>query len=355
MPYFPESIVSARMKSESSDVVGNKFIISAADMNRHDEEIRAIEKIIGVRQAKFPTGISTFSGVSGGSGSQPCSHNVVNDIFSAIENIVDLLQRIRDGAILLTSGVISKYDGPNAFDPKTAKIVFPTHWPMTTLPNGLEDHRVDPDFPLPNLDYIELPNVDDMPDAGYITIINDVSMMSYEAKKRIVHLPGYTSLATTDSPIYNVYDIAARIGGNSKLDLPDTRIFGVDTNVEYISYDGIDTANKRILNCRRSQLGSMATKHAPDDIVFKGIASIKVGPLMYKIFNGKSLDSIECILRSNGNIDLEVRGIDNKPPDYVAQTLYGWVHYSAMLVREIEPIPAYVPPTTNANEDGACS
>ena len=62
MGYFPESIMPSRLKDESQDVKGNEFVVSAADVNKHDEEIRALQRVIGVRPATFPG--KGFSGTS---------------------------------------------------------------------------------------------------------------------------------------------------------------------------------------------------------------------------------------------------------------------------------------------------
>lgn len=355
MSYFPESIVPANIKQESADVLGNKYIVSAADYNKHDEEIRAIERLIGIRRANYPCDLTTISGVSQGSGQgggscQPAQ--TVSDILTAITNLVTLLENIRDNAMMVTSGCILKHNGNIFVDPTLGIINFPTDWPKTVLLQDLPDNRVDEEDPLDPIDSIRLNDVSGMQESGYITLINDVSTMNYQTANRVVHLPGYTSLATTNKPYFQQYDINARLGGVSKLSLPDSRVFGLGTNVEFISYAGLDTVNNKILNCQRMAGGSSATGHGAGDLVFKGRCTINIGPLMYKVNHGKTMDAVECVLRSNGGIDLEVRSTDVKPPDYKTQTFYAYVHYQALLVRDLVGIADYDPPLDNGPQGG---
>lgn len=356
MSFFPESIVPANIKQESADVLGNKFIVSAADYNKHDEEIRAIERLIGIRRANFPCSLTTVSGVSQGSGTgggscQPAE--TVADIFTAITNLVQLVENIRDNAMLVTSGTIMKHNIVYPTTPTLGVIQFPTDWPITSMVNqDLPDARTDDEIPLDPVPFINLGDVSGMQENGYISMINDVSMMGYQTGNRIVHLPGYTSLATTATPFFAQYNINARIGGVSQLGLPDSRVFGLGTNMEIIAYYGLDTVNNRILNCQRMSLGSSATGHASGDMVFKGRCSINIGPLMYKMNHSKVMDAIECVLRSNGGIDLEVRSTDVKPPDYQTQTQFAYVQYQAMLIRDLLGIPPYAPPLDNGPQGG---
>ena len=351
MSFFPESIYKPHTKQESADVQGNQYVISASDHNKHDSEIAAIEQFIGASNPQFPTGFSSFKGVPQGSGTTPCvSPNATMQ--TALNNLVSLLEQIRDDSVYVTSGCIVQFDNSGT-SPYGGKIVWPSDWPITTLIDALPDSRPDAADPLPNPSYITLTDVSNMPTSGYVSIINDVSPMSYQGagSNRIVHIPGYTSLATSTQPASAQSNIVAAVKGVPQFSLPFARVFGLSTNMEFIYYNGLDVPNGRILNPQRMQLGSSATAHSSPDLVFKGRASINIAPFAFKVNNGKHIDCLECYLRSDGTVSIGVRNTDTNPPDYVTQTEYGYVHYSAILLRDLVQIPPYVP---SANQ-GGCS
>ena len=341
MSFFPESLYKSRTKSESADVQGNQFIIDAASFNKHDGEIAAIEQYIGTTNPQFPTGFSSFKGVPQGSGTTACSGASGTSMQTALNNLVSLLEQIRDDSVYVTSGCILQYDNSGA-SPYGGKIMFPSDWPTCLLVDAL---AVDP---LPNPSYITLTDVSNMPTSGYISIINDVSPMSYQGagSNRIVHIPGYTSLATSSQPASAQSNIVAAVKGIPQFSLPFARVFGLATNIEFIYYDGLDIPNSRILNPQRMQLGSSATAHSSPDLVFKGRASINISPFVFKVNNGKHIDCLECYLRSDGTVSIDVRNTDTNPPDYGTQSQYGYVHYSAILLRDLTQIPPYVPATS---------
>lgn len=158
MAYFPESIMPARIKNESADVDGNQYIISAADHNRHDSEIRAIEKVIGV-----PTlPVSGFSGPA-----NPCS------MVNVLLQILAQLQVLRDDFIIQTSGVVAVKD----ITVLTADgiIPFPSTWDNTVLVDAIPDASVTDEEALDPIDSVELADIDGLPEEGYISIINDES------------------------------------------------------------------------------------------------------------------------------------------------------------------------------------
>jgi hypothetical protein len=327
-------------------------VVAASDYNKHDSEIAAIEQYIGTTSPQFPTGFSSFMGVPQGSSTTACS-GTGTSMQAALNNLVTLLEQIRDDSVYVTSGTVLQYDNSGT-SPYGGKIVWPSDWPMTYLMDTLPDNRQNATDPLPNPSYVTLGDVSNMPTSGYVSIINDVSTMSYQgaSSNRIVHIPGYTSLATTSAQS----NIVAAVGGVSQLLLPYARVFGLGTNMEFIYYDGLDTVNNRILNPQRMQLGTSATAHpSPNlvspDLVFKGRASINIAPLMFKVNNGKHIDCLECYLRSDGTVSIDVRNTDVSPPDYATQTQYGYVHYSAILLRDLAQIPLYVPSTNQ----GGCS
>lgn len=168
MSYFPESLMPSRVKQESVDVDGNKFVIGGSDHNRLDEEIRAIEKIIGVPIL----GVQGFSGTTNIPG---CS---VSAILAAI---FQQLLRARDGQTLTTSGVVTVND--STVVGYSGYIQFPTSWQVTTLEDDIPDDTTIDEGVLDPIDEVQLASVEGMPDEGYITIINDVSL----GKSVVVH------------------------------------------------------------------------------------------------------------------------------------------------------------------------
>lgn len=150
MPYFPDSFMPARVKQESTDVDGNQFIVGGADCNRHDSEIRSIERVVG------------FSGA--------CS------IAGTLHGVSQKLEEIRDNYILTTSGVVAcKDESGFAVTAGHGLIPFPSTWPITTLQdNVLDDSTTDTAIldPIPS---VMIAGVATLPPEGYITIINDVS------------------------------------------------------------------------------------------------------------------------------------------------------------------------------------
>lgn len=159
MAYFPESLMPARFKQESADVDGNRHVVSATDFNRYDEEIRAIEKTIGLRR----------------DAPDNCS------IAGVLEGIEAHLQRIREDMVLTNSGVVAVADADVVG--VDGKIPIPSSWPVTTLVSAIADASVATEEELPVLTSITLDDVTDMPDEGFISIINDVEVSTTQ----IVH------------------------------------------------------------------------------------------------------------------------------------------------------------------------
>lgn len=152
----------ARVKQESVDVDGNQYVVSATDVNRHDEEIRAIEKVIGVPKLPVPGGPTP---------TDECS------ILSTLVQIAEQLKKIRDDFVLTTSGVVAVRDS-NVVG-VDGLIPFPTAWSTTTLAvgfSGLTDTVVNDEDLLEKLDYVELTDVTGLPDEGYVTVPNDISI-----------------------------------------------------------------------------------------------------------------------------------------------------------------------------------
>jgi len=363
MPYFPESIMPSRLKDESQDVKGNKFIISALDVNKHDEEIRAIEKVVGIRRPRFPT-----SGFRGGPGVNPedpfvgdclpedmidghCkldSPDTYNetppqtrDIYVYLDNIFKSLSDFRDNYLLMTSGIVGSADPEKPA--ANGKITFPTDWPITTLLSEIPDASVDEEETLPDLEWVEVSDVSTLPDeGGFVTIINDAVPIMYVSGNKNLRAVGYTSiavpLANPSSPIYAQNDMS--IDQSAAL---RPKIFGLGTNVEILQYSELDRDANRLINVKRKQLGTTSTRHSPHDLVFGGRLSICFGPINYRFKQTESrkrIDAIDCVLRSNGKIELKLRKRDLGNPDLDDdRTTIAYVHYHALLFREREPIP----------------
>lgn len=369
MAFFPDSVMPSRLKDESQDVKGNKYIVCAVDVNKHDEEIRAIERVIGIRRPRFPA--SGFSGTVSDDGdgnfsftascaeedkvdglcpgeSPPACTDRLKDVFQALEEISDRLSQIRDDYMLMTSGIVMVTDPsePGA----DGKIVWPTDWPITTLSSAISDTSVDEEETLPMLDEVQLASVSGLPlEGGFITIINDASTILMTSANRNLRIIGFTSLASATDPIYAQEDIQLEDTVGNK-----QRIFGLGTNVEILEYEQLDTVNNKLLNVRRKQLGTSSTRHASGDLVFKGRVSISVSPINYRYRPTESrmrIDQIDCVLRSDGSIRLNVRKRDLGSLDVDDdRTTIAYAHYHAVLLRELEPLPPFEP----GNNFGAC-
>jgi len=145
----------------------------------------------------------------------------------------------------------------------------------------------------------------------------------------VSHQVRYTSLYTTQSPIY---DIVSTGGASNR----KKRIFGLGTNVEVLFYSGIDVDENKLLNVYRKQNASTSTRHGVGDLVFKGIASIQVSPYMYKSDGGK-IAHVDCLLRSNGRVDMHLRRIDGIALTEDSELLYA--AYQAVLIKSLDLIP----------------
>jgi hypothetical protein len=159
MSYFPESIAPSAIKSEAADINGNQYVVSASDYNRNDEEIRAIEKTLGVPNLPVPGETATTN---------PCS------LLDVITAMAEQLKKIRDEIIYTQSGVIAVID--KTISP-TATIPFPTSW-TTTLDDEIPDDSLTDEEELPMIASVTLSSVSGLPTEGYVTIINDMSLVS---------------------------------------------------------------------------------------------------------------------------------------------------------------------------------
>jgi hypothetical protein len=259
------------------------------------------------------------------------------DIYAYLQNIFQTLSNFRDNYLLMTSGIVCSVDPerPSA----DGLIVFPTDWPITTLSSDIPDSSVDEGEDLTDLESIQVNDVSGLPDeGGFVSIINDSVPIMYVSGNKNQRAVGYTSLATSASPIYLQNNFTIQDSATLR-----PRIFGLGTNVEIMGYSTVDRDSNLLLNVKRKQLGTTSTRHAPGDLVFGGRLSIHFGPVSYRFKqteNRKRIDAIDCVLRSNGKIELSLRKRDlgNPEMDDIRTTL-AYVHYHATLLREIEPIP----------------
>ena len=156
MSHYPDNLMPARVKSEAEDAKGNRQIVSASDYNVHDEEIRAIEKLVGVRKLPLSSG-----------GSVPedaCS------LVGAITMLSQAFSKLRDDLVETASGVVAVKDPSVAVD---GKIPFPAAW-HTTLVSDIPDASTTNDDKMAVVE-VDLVSVAGLPEEGYITIINDIS------------------------------------------------------------------------------------------------------------------------------------------------------------------------------------
>lgn len=384
MSYFPESVMPSRLKDESQDVNGNKYVIGASDTNKHDEEIRAIEKVIGVRRPSFPgqcysaassgfstaTGFSSITGFSAAPGCYPAPSGcagATNNLMDALQEIFNQLNAIRNGLVLVTSGTVSCRN--DVLGGATGAIAFPTNWPITTLVDYLPDTTSEELVPT-MANYVTLADVSDMPDIGYVTIINDASNLLFYNIPNAQGIPtranvmGPTSMAQTDvsnydgfsgfsgyagfSGLYYMDDMIAASGSSSVIPdyalgrLADRISNGQATNVEILFYSGVDIPSNRILNVQRAQLGSTPTQHAPSDLVFKGRMSIQASPTLVHCI-GDDISQVECYIRSNGTIRTRAWTCDSFGGTWTEDVDVAYAQYQAMLVRTMNEIPPLRP------------
>jgi N-acetylneuraminic acid mutarotase len=149
--------------------------------------------------------------------------------------------------------------------------------------------------------------------------------------------PVMSSLFSSDNPIFRINNS----NDSTILPNPPDTTFGLGTNVEMMFYSGIDCDNARLLNVRRACNGTTATRHAPQDIVFKGMASIQVSPSMISGSTGVNFEGMECFLRSDGSVKLKV--LDNENGSFVDDTVVAYASYQGIFTQTLEPIRPFDP------------
>ncbi len=141
MAYYPKSIMPNVQKKNMSGGVGS---INADDINRHNDELIAIERFLGIDQ--FASEVDENDIVSG--------KNDPKNIIGAIRKLVDSINTFVDGGVLTSSGYA--LDGQRIIFPETAHSTFLTKTPA------------------PADKTIKVTSTIGFPDIGVISILNDV-------------------------------------------------------------------------------------------------------------------------------------------------------------------------------------
>jgi hypothetical protein len=181
-------------------------------------------------------------------------------------------------------------------------------------------------------------------DIGYdVVVVNPDSQSGVLPESLFVIAPGtspvqhirYSSLYSDNIPVFEI----SSTGGPTNR---KGRIFGLGTNVEVLHYSGID--GNKLLNVYRKQMGTTSTRHAEGDLVFKGMTSIQLSPFSFvpELGDGSNPDDIEriahleCILRSDGKIEMKVRTVDGY--DFSEITKIAYASYQAVLIKSLAPL-----------------
>jgi hypothetical protein len=266
MSYFPDSIMPPNRKDESQDVRGNKHIITGADHNKHDEAIIAIEKYITANEARFSTafsGMNTATGVSGFSGFSAFSGGFHLGIsgqsnLDLLKFVVEAIKDAQDENVRTTSQIVPIKD-PSVVG-ADGTIDFPDSWDtlVTTLSQEVTDDSVDdiladePDIvglgedvtlnDFFEIGELEIGDTSDMPESGYITLINHVSMRRpFGSSSQTSSLEASGFLATGLADKFNPISIS--------LDAPSISVstspfgFGFDIDA---SAGGVDVNNSKL-------------------------------------------------------------------------------------------------------------
>jgi hypothetical protein len=202
-------------KETPNEVDGSPLVYNAWDYNRHMREIRAIEcSLLG---SSYGTGIL--------------------DILTRAETVTEEIKR--GGLMLFFSGTV----------PSESQVPVPDRVTWVTIQGPL----------LGTDTAINVNDVTYLPSSGYFTKINTLSAHQY---------------CTSNSPVgagdrcdsgvkYMAYD--QFLGGASYI-----------TSQEFITYDGLDKANNRLLNCTRGVDGTTVQDLVGNAIGIAGWASISL-------------------------------------------------------------------------------
>lgn len=363
MAYFPESIMPPRLKDESQDFNSSPFVINARDVNKHDEEIRAIQKFIGV--ATPPTMVNGFSGmgadVVGGFSSFSSFSPVISfssacyplSIKQALDLIMDKIREVRDDMVLMDSGVVCVSD-PQVSN-GTGFVSFPSSWENTTMVSIInndnststvmpDDSELDDETSdLATIKGLTVANATGLPESGYLTIINKIEKRTYDEGSIRRDFTAFANFTDTN-PTTGSSNIAFR-----------RRHLG--SNVEIIRYSG--KVGNILYNIRRRQFGTSSSPHSAGDLVFKGRLTINVAPFMYvfgeELANDPRQKDIRCYLQSDGKIIFDVGVQDclsGVPPTCItgfkSTRFASYASYHAILVKNIDTIPIYDPTSSTS-------
>jgi hypothetical protein len=216
MSHFPDATMPPNRKDESQDVRGNPNLFTAADHNKHDEEIIAIEEYLLPGQPRYAagfsgvgaSGFSSFSGFSGFSGFSAFSGfsslgEAGDSNLDHLRFVIEALRDLQDNSVHPMSAVVAIRD--EALPAADGVIEWPTSWAgwITTLEQNVDDESILEDLAteqpelidadsLLSLSELEIGDVSDMPEQGYITLINNLAM-----KRPGIAITGFSSFENT--------------------------------------------------------------------------------------------------------------------------------------------------------------
>jgi hypothetical protein len=338
MAYFPEQIMPANIKDESQDVRGNAYVITAADHNKIDEEIRAVEAYIGIKPPAYSIGFSgkgcgllQFSSAAGTYPAPVAPTSVGSNNIDLLEDLSVALNSIRDDTVMVTSGVVAIKDPmvPSA----DGMIPWPASWApfMTTLGQDIDDTTFDDEEAVGVLETLQLADVTGLDEIGWVSMINSVYTFPVN------------TFTTGDEYMAYGFSGSALPPEDGTVEQKNLlyRQLQMGSNVEIMNYWGVNAANNTLLKVGRKSQGTMSWVHKTGDLVFKGKFSINITPIMYMVSNG-GLCSIDCYMTPNGRIAFRSRLWDSVNAVFVENSTRLYASYQAVLVRT----PLLVPRAT---------
>jgi len=329
MAYFPEQIMPANIKDESQDVRGNPYVITAADNNKLDEEIRAVEAYIGIKPPAYSLGFSgtgcgllQFSSAAGTYPAPSVIPSVEPNNLDLLEDLSADLGNIRDDTVMVTSGIVAI---KNPMVPLAdGMIPWPTSWApyMTTLSQDIDDTSVDDEESMAVLETVGIGDVTGIDEVGSISLINSVYAFDVE------------TFTTGDE--YMAYGFSGAVLPPENGTATQANLFyrqlAMGSNIEIMDYWGVNTDNNTLLKVGRKKQGTSSWVHKTGDLVFKGKLSIHVAPIMYASSNG-GFCSINCYVTPNGRIAFRSRLWDDPNAVFIENATCLYASYQAVLVR----------------------
>lgn len=337
MAYFPEQIMPANVKDESQDVRGNPFVITAADHNKIDEEIRAVEAYIGVKPPSYSIGFSgkgcgllQFSSAAGTYPPPVAASGVGSNNLDLLGDVSTDLDAIRDDTVMVTSGIVAVKDPmvPTA----DGMIPWPASWTpyMTTLSQDVDDTSISDEDALGVIETLGLGSVSSLDEVGWVSMINGVYTFPVNTFTTGDEYMAYGFSGTSLPP---------EDGTDEQKSLL-YRQLSLGSNVEIMNYWGVNSSNNTILKVGRKSQGTMSWVHLTGDLVFKGKLSIHVTPIMYMSSDG-GFCSIDCYVTPRGRIAFRSRSW-NTDTGFSDNSTRLYASYQAVLVRT----PLLVPRAT---------